>query len=398
MGIPIEAAGDLVTEAVILNELDKRQRDEKTSMHDTHGGCANCGTQLAGAYCHQCGQSSHIHRSLWHMIEELLHGIFHFETKSWRTIPALIFKPGQLTRRYIDGQRTRFVSPLALFLFLIFLMFFVLSYTSSGKTDGNFSEAQKLGTQTKETITKELASTDQKIKALEEKIKKTTDVEAIADLQVDLSELQTEKNDLEKLIKIAATTEDAIKGKAPKGTASASPVISAQVSAEKSDAKIKEKSNDWSEELLKHDIHSDIPELDAAIKHALKNPELALYKFKSAFSKFAFLLMPISLPFLWLLFVFRRDVVIFDHAVFSLYSLSFMCLLLMTVALLHKAGMSNAVLWLVFLAPPLHMFAQLRGTYKLSKRSALWRTAALLFIAGISMSIYVVIAVALAVK
>lgn len=398
MGIPIEAAGDLVTEAVILNELDKRQRDEKASMHDTHGGCANCGTQLAGAYCYQCGQSSHIHRSLWHMIEEALHGIFHFETKSWRTIPALIFKPGQLTRRYIDGQRTRFVSPLALFLFLIFLMFFVLSYTSSGKTDGNFSDTQKLGKQTKENITKELASTDQKIKALEEKIKKTTDTEVVADLQVDLSELQIEKNDLEKLIKVGATAEEAIKGKAPTPASSASTASSSQVQSEKADTKIKGKSNDWSDELLKHDIHSDIPELDVAIKHALKNPELALYKFKSTFSKFAFLLMPISLPFLWLLFVFRRDVVIFDHAVFSLYSLSFMCLLLMTVALLSKAGMSNAVLWLVFLAPPLHMFAQLRGTYKLSKRAALWRTAALLFIAGISMSIYVVIAVALAVK
>ncbi|MBX9900560.1 MAG: DUF3667 domain-containing protein [Burkholderiaceae bacterium] len=398
MGIPIEAAGDLVTEAVILNELDKRQRDEKTSMHDTHGGCANCGTQLAGAYCHQCGQSSHIHRSLWHMIEELLHGIFHFETKSWRTIPALIFKPGQLTRRYIDGQRTRFVSPLALFLFLIFLMFFVLSYTSSGKTDGDFSEAQKLGTQTKETITKELASTDQKIKALEEKIKKTTDAEAIADLQVDLSELQTEKNDLEKLVKVAVTAEDAIREKASIPASSKTSTSARQSPSEKNETKLKEENYEWSDDILKRDFHTNVPEFDATIKHALRNPELALYKFKSAFSKFAFLLMPISLPFLWLLFVFRRDVVIFDHAVFSLYSLSFMCLLSMTVALLHKAGMGNAVLWLVFLAPPLHMFAQLRGTYKLSKRSALWRTAALLFIAGISMSIYVVIAVALAVK
>ena len=40
-----------------------------------------------------------------------------------RTLPMLAWKPGELTRRYIDGQRARFVSPIALFLFCVFLMF-----------------------------------------------------------------------------------------------------------------------------------------------------------------------------------------------------------------------------------------------------------------------------------
>ena len=35
----------------------------------------------------------------------------------------LAFHPGALTRRYIAGERARFVSPLALFLFSVFLMF-----------------------------------------------------------------------------------------------------------------------------------------------------------------------------------------------------------------------------------------------------------------------------------
>ena len=35
----------------------------------------------------------------------------------------LVFHPGELTRRYIHGERARFVSPLALFLFSVFLMF-----------------------------------------------------------------------------------------------------------------------------------------------------------------------------------------------------------------------------------------------------------------------------------
>lgn len=37
----------------------------------------------------------------------------------------LILRSGQLTRRYIEGARVRFVSPMALFLFSVFLMFAV---------------------------------------------------------------------------------------------------------------------------------------------------------------------------------------------------------------------------------------------------------------------------------
>lgn len=51
---------------------------------------------------------------LWH---DLLHGLLHFEGKIWRTLPLLAWWPGELTRRYIEGARARFVSPMALFLF-----------------------------------------------------------------------------------------------------------------------------------------------------------------------------------------------------------------------------------------------------------------------------------------
>ena len=53
--------------------------------------------------------------------------MFHFEGKIWRTLPMLAFQPGELTRRYIAGERARFVSPLALFLFSVFLMFAVVA-------------------------------------------------------------------------------------------------------------------------------------------------------------------------------------------------------------------------------------------------------------------------------
>ena len=115
MGIEISGAGETLAAIVVTNALENQTGTDSSADTKT---CANCGTTLNGAYCHACGQSSHIHRSLLHMVEEVLHGIFHFDTKAWRTIPALIFRPGHLTKDYIEGKRTSFVSPLALFLFL----------------------------------------------------------------------------------------------------------------------------------------------------------------------------------------------------------------------------------------------------------------------------------------
>ena len=57
--------------------------------------------------------------------------MFNFEGKIWRTLPMLAWRPGELTRRYIAGERARFVSPVALFLFTVFLMFAVLNFTGA---------------------------------------------------------------------------------------------------------------------------------------------------------------------------------------------------------------------------------------------------------------------------
>src|SRR5579872_3581805 len=147
MNVDLEPAGAVATAALVAEEI---AGDAGKAAADTHSGglCANCNTRLAGAYCHQCGQMAHLHRSLLHILEELLHGILHFDTKSWRTLPLLLARPGLLTRRYIDGQRARYVSPLALFLFSVFLMFFVFSTlagpgASQGRTAAQLEQSRK---------------------------------------------------------------------------------------------------------------------------------------------------------------------------------------------------------------------------------------------------------------
>lgn len=119
----MEAAGALATAGIVAGALDGRD-----GGGDGGGACLNCGAQLTGPYCSQCGQHGHPHRKLTHILEEFLHGILHFDTKAWRTLPMVVFRPGTLTRNFVYGQRARYISPLALFLFTIFLMFFVFAF------------------------------------------------------------------------------------------------------------------------------------------------------------------------------------------------------------------------------------------------------------------------------
>jgi len=91
--------------------------------------CANCGTPLQGAYCHACGQKGHLHTRLWHLAEDFVEGVMHFDGRLWRTLPMLSFRPGRLSRAWIEGKRVRYVAPLHVFLFGIFLFFLALSLT-----------------------------------------------------------------------------------------------------------------------------------------------------------------------------------------------------------------------------------------------------------------------------
>lgn len=100
---------------------------ESVDGHTDETNCLNCGALLTGPFCNQCGQHAHVHRTLTAFFHDFLHGVMHFEGKIWRTLPLLAWKPGDLTRRYIDGQRASFISPIALFLFSVFLMFAAVS-------------------------------------------------------------------------------------------------------------------------------------------------------------------------------------------------------------------------------------------------------------------------------
>jgi hypothetical protein len=143
-------------------------------------------------------------------------------------------------------------------------------------------------------------------------------------------------------------------------------------------------------------VETGWPPLDRAFEQVAKNPSLFAYKLQSSAYKFSWALIPISVPFVWLMFAWRRRFKAYDHVVFVTYSLAFMTLLMVALSLLRPLTGSDrpGVLASVFL-PPIHMYLQLKGAYALSRVGALWRTAALLVFALIAGLLYFILLVAL---
>lgn len=90
--------------------------------------CQNCETQYKGNYCPECGQSAtEFNKPIKFLFVDIVGNIFAFDTRFWKTIVSLIFKPGTLTANYVQGQRARYMPPFRLYIFTSFFVFLLLS-------------------------------------------------------------------------------------------------------------------------------------------------------------------------------------------------------------------------------------------------------------------------------
>lgn len=89
--------------------------------------CRNCGATADGAYCPSCGQETALRLpTLREFVREAAGRYVAFDGRFWRTIFALLARPGFLTREYYAGRRRRYIRPARLYLFTT-LIFFAVS-------------------------------------------------------------------------------------------------------------------------------------------------------------------------------------------------------------------------------------------------------------------------------
>ena len=340
-----EAVGDAVTGSLLARAVEPGTGEVGADGHTHEKSCLNCGKPLTGPYCYACGQKAHIHRSLRGFMGDFIAGLMNFEGKIWRTLPMLALHPGEMTRRYIAGERARFISPVALYLFTVFAMFAVLNFTGTLNPDPEVFKAE---------LKQELAA-DQKALAEMEALRRGPDFPKAELAELD-RKIANRKRDIAESTRIVT----------------GAPIV---VDA--------------------GDLDSETPGwVRPLVEEAAANPALMSQKIQEAASKYSWLLIPLSVPFLWMLFPLRRRHNLYDHTVFVTYSLSFMMMLVIAAGMLVAAGWT-ALASLLFFVPPFHMYRHLKGAYELGRISALARTFLLVTFAFVAAGLFLAATVAI---
>ncbi len=90
--------------------------------------CPNCDQLLWGQYCANCGQRARARMiTLWELLKDAGDLIASLDSRLWRTLGLLLFRPGRLTIDYLEGKRARYVPPFRLFISASIVFFFVAS-------------------------------------------------------------------------------------------------------------------------------------------------------------------------------------------------------------------------------------------------------------------------------
>ncbi|MEZ5959554.1 MAG: DUF3667 domain-containing protein [Hyphomonadaceae bacterium] len=416
----LEAAGALATAGAVGAALEGREGGQPGS-----GNCPNCDAPITGRFCSNCGQHAHPKRKLSGVIGEFMYGLWNFDTKAWRTLPMVLFRPGTLTRDYVYGKRARYLSPLTLFLFSIFFMFFAFSTIDPPMnvrdsevtvTQEQLAEAREDLAQAQADLAQARTNPDPDEPAgLEEGL--AGGAVRIAEAEVNRLERQlaaaqarAERDAQARAAAEQAETDAATsEAQPPAGAETTTPneapttaVDASDAASNASEAADQTSTETWQDAMREIGTGDNFvvfggasPELNERVRSKFQNPDLALYQIQDAASRFSVLLAPLSLPFIALLFIWKRGVTLYDHMAYALYALAFAALLFSGVVLLGKIPfVSWAASWLL-LGLPVHMWFHLKGAYALNWWSATWRTFFMLNFALIVASIFLVLVVVL---
>lgn len=91
--------------------------------------CRNCGDPTPGRFCPACGQRKvDVRVSLNVLLRDVAEDELMLSGATPRTIVALLFRPGLLTREYINGRMASYTPPLRLYLVASVLFFLLASF------------------------------------------------------------------------------------------------------------------------------------------------------------------------------------------------------------------------------------------------------------------------------
>ena len=91
--------------------------------------CKNCEQEFSSDfdYCPHCGQKSNDQLTIQVLFSNTISNYFSVDARFFKSVFPLLFKPGVLARRFVDGKRQVYLHPAQYYLFISVIFFFLFS-------------------------------------------------------------------------------------------------------------------------------------------------------------------------------------------------------------------------------------------------------------------------------
>jgi hypothetical protein len=270
---------------------------------------------------------------LRHFVEDLTH----FDGKLWKTVKLLLFKPGSLTKLYVEGKRASYIHPIRMYIF-VSAVFFLFMFTGEApvKPEGAGSKAN---------TSKDFAS------GLQE------------GLELDID------NDTVNYKTIAAY--NAAQQKLPSS-----------------------KKDNWLDaELKKKGIELN----EKYGGDNLKIGKALIEKFENYFSRMLYISLPIFAFFIWVLYRRNKNHFFVDHIIFSIhiycafYIILFITQIVSTVNDFFSDQLSGIIAFIVPLSLVFYLYKSLKNHFNQSRKKTLLKCLILILLTMFLMATLMVI-------
>lgn len=114
--------------------------------------CLNCGMPLKGeSFCPNCGQKNDSRKlNAWELITEGISGFFSIDSRVFKSIRPMLFRPGQIVLNFCSGKKTSYVHPARMYLSVSIIYFLLQSIVSGShvsmlRIEGDLDSAKAHG-------------------------------------------------------------------------------------------------------------------------------------------------------------------------------------------------------------------------------------------------------------